>query len=86
MLAIEVPILKTDSPFKQEGISVLKCIHKTKVVSEKEEYRKIEHYLSRGGSSALYCKGKISERKTEIETQGQQGLSHLDGYIKAKNM
>lgn len=49
--------------------------------------KNIERYkvtVSRGGSSAMCYKGKISERKIEIETQGKQGLSHLDGYIKAE--
>lgn len=54
------------------------------MVNEKKNIERYKVTVSRGGSFAMCCKGKISERKIEIETQGQQGLSHLDGYMKAE--
>lgn len=53
------------------------------MVSGKENIERYKITVSRGGGSAMCYKGKISERKIEMETQGQHGLSHLDGYIKA---
>lgn len=51
--------------------------------------RKVQSKVSRGriGTTrgiAMYCKGKISERKIEIEPQDQHNLSHLDVSIKAE--